>query len=121
MESVHLPLSSRSEKIAPIGNSVDVHSILFAYACGAALLAVWLVIRFPKFGPSSVIGSTGLLVAAFAVASVVPILVQLLVGGGSLVAGFFALVGLVLPTLALMFWAAVLLFRAFAGLFPGVR
>ena len=100
---------------------MDVHSILLAYACGAALLAVWLVVRFPSFGPSSVMGSTGLLVAAFCVASVVPILLQALVAGGSLVAGFFALVGLVLPTLALIFWAAVLLLRACVGLFPGLR
>lgn len=100
---------------------MDVHSILLAYACGAALLAVWLVVRFPGFGPTSVTGSTGLLLAAFVVASVVPVLVQWLVGGGSLVGGFVALIGLVLPTLALMFWAAVLLFRACAGLFPGLR
>jgi hypothetical protein len=66
-------------------------------------------------------GSTGLLLAAFIVASVVPLLVQLLVGGGNLVGGFVALIGLVLPTLALLFWAAVLLFRACLGLFPGLR
>jgi hypothetical protein len=100
---------------------VDVHSILFIYACGAALLAVWLVVRFPTFGPSSIMGSTGLLIAAFGVASVVPAFVQWLVAGGSLIGGFFALVGLVLPTLALMFWAAVLVFRACVGLFPGLR
>ena len=100
---------------------MDVHSILFVYACGAAVLAVWLVVRFPKFGPRSVIGSTGLLIGAFAVAAVVPGVIQWLVAGGSAVAGFFALVGLVLPTLALMFWAAVLLFRACADLFPGLR
>jgi len=100
---------------------MDVHSILLAYACGAALLAVWLVVRCPSLGPSSVTGSTGLLVGAFALAAVVPALVQALVAGGSLVAGFIALVGLVLPTLALMFWAALLLFRACMGLFPGLR
>jgi len=120
-EAAPPPASLRSERIAPIGKEVDVNSILFVYACGAALLAVWLVVRFPTFGPSSVKGSTGMLLAAFVVASVVPILIQPLVAGGSLVAGFFVLVGLVLPTLALMFWAAVLLFRAFAGLFPGLR
>jgi hypothetical protein len=107
--------------MTPIGNNVDVHSILLAYSCGAAVLAVWLAVRFPTFGPSSVMGSTGLLLAAFVVASVVPLLVQLLVGGGNLVGGFVALIGLVLPTLALMFWAAVLLFRACLGLFPGLR
>jgi hypothetical protein len=100
---------------------VDVHSILLVYACGAALLAVWLVVRFPTFGPSSVIGSTGLLLAAFGVASIVPIFVEWLIAEGSVLGGFFALVGLVLPTLALMFWSAVLLFRACAGLFPGLR
>jgi hypothetical protein len=105
----------------PIGQNVDMHSILLAYACGAALLAVWLVVRFPSFGPSSVMGSTGLLLAAFGVAAAVPVLVQALVAGGSLAIGFLALVGLVLPTLALMFWAALLLFRAFVGLFPGLR
>jgi hypothetical protein len=100
---------------------VDVHSILFAYTCGAALLAVWLVIRFPTFGPDSVMGSVGMLFAAFVVASVVPALVQWLGSSGSVAAGFVALVGLVLPTLALMFWAAVRLCRAFARLLPGLR
>jgi hypothetical protein len=61
------------------------------------------------------------LLAAFGVAAAVPVLVQALVAGGSLAIGFLALVGLVLPTLALMFWAALLLFRAFVGLFPGLR
>ena len=98
-----------------------MHSILFVYACGAALLAVWLVIRFPAFGPNSVMGSTGLLLAAFGVASIVPSVVQWLVDGGSVITSFFALLGLVLPTLALMFWAFVLLFRAFARMMPGVR
>jgi len=100
---------------------VDVHSILFAYACGAALLAVWLVVRFPTFGPSSVIGSIGMLFAACVVASVVPPAVQWLADGDGVVGGFFALVGLVLPTLALMFWSFVRLFRAFARLLPGLR
>src|SRR5919201_3150693 len=100
---------------------VDVHSILLVYACGAAVLAVWLVVRYPKFGPNTVMGSTGLLVAAFAVAAVVPRFVQALVGDGNTIGGFFSLVGLVLPTPALMFWAAVRLFRACAGMFPGMR
>jgi hypothetical protein len=100
---------------------MDVHSILLAYACGAALLAVWLVVRFPDFGPSTVMTSTGTLLAAFVVAAVVPPVVQALVGDGNRLGGFVSLVGLVLPTLALVFWASLRLFRACAGLLPGMR
>jgi hypothetical protein len=100
---------------------VDVHSVLFAYACGAALLAVWLVVRFPAFGPNSIVGSIALLFGACVVASVVPAPVQWLADSDGVVGGFFALVGLVLPTLALMFWSFVRLFRAFTRLLPGLR
>jgi hypothetical protein len=64
-------------------------------------------------------GSAGMMIGAFAVASVVPAVVRALVAGGSRVAGFVALVGLVLPTLVLMFWATLRLFRAFARMLPG--
>jgi hypothetical protein len=100
---------------------MNVHSILLVYTCGAAALAIWLVARFPRFGPSTILGATGMLLAAFAVATVVPTVVQTLVGDGSRIGGFVGLVGLVLPTLAVMFWSAARLLRAFCGLFPGMR
>lgn len=101
---------------------MNVHSILLVYTCGAAVLAIWLVARFPRFGPSTILGATGMLLAAFAVAAIVPAVVQTLVGDdGNRMGGFVALVGLVLPTLAAMFWSAARLLRAFCGLFPGMR
>jgi hypothetical protein len=100
---------------------MDLHSLLLVYSCGAAGLAIWLVARFPTFGPNTIMGSTGMLLAAFGVAAVVPPVVQALVGDGNRLGGFVALVGLVLPTLALLFWSAVRLFRACCGLFPGLR
>jgi hypothetical protein len=100
---------------------MHAHTILLIYSCGAAALAIWLVARFPTFGPETISGSTGALLAAFCLAAVVPTGVHLLIGGGNRIGGVVALVGLVLPTLAGIFWAAVRLFRALFSLFPGLR
>lgn len=97
------------------------HTILLLYTLGAAALAVWLVARFPAFGPSSVMSASGVLLAALGITAIVPPVVQMLVGNGNRLGGLIALLGLVLPTLATLFWSTVRLLRVFCGLFPGLR
>jgi hypothetical protein len=100
---------------------MDAHTILLMYTCGAAGLAVWLVARFPAFGPSTIMSASGTLLAALGVTAVVPAFVQFLVGDGNRMGGLVALLCLVLPTLATLFWATVRLLRAVYELFPGLR
>ena len=100
---------------------MDAHTILLVYSLGAAALAIWLVARFPNFGPSSMMTASGMLLAALAIMAVVPPVVQTLIGEGNRSGGLVALIGLVLPTLATLFWSTVRLLRVLIGLFPGLR
>jgi hypothetical protein len=100
---------------------MGVQAILLVYSCGAVVLAIWLVARFPTFGPDTIMGSTAMLLGALVVAALVPAFVQVLVGDGSRLGGLVGLVGLVLPTLAAIFWSAARLMRAMCNLLPGAR
>ncbi|MDX6399923.1 MAG: hypothetical protein QOF27_529 [Gaiellaceae bacterium] len=95
--------------------------LLEAYCIGGAGLAFWVLVRFPEFGPRSLLGATGALMVAFAVAAVVPALLSGLVGDSDRTGGLIGLLGLVLPVLAAIFWSAGCLLRAFCGLLGGMR
>lgn len=98
-----------------------VSKLIFAYCAGGAGLAFWVLIRFPRLGPKSIPGATGAVIGAFAVAAVVPSLLQASIGAGNRAGAFLGLVGLVLPTLAGIFWSAACLLRAFCNLLSGLR
>ena len=98
-----------------------VSKLILAYCAGGAGLAFWVLIRFPRLGPKSIRGSTAAVIAAFAVAAIVPSLLSAAIGAGDRAGAFVALLGLVLPTLAGIFWSAACLLRAFCGLLSGLR
>jgi hypothetical protein len=100
---------------------MDATKLIAAYCLGGAGLAFWVLLRFPRFGPKSILGAAAAVIAAFVVAAVVPSLLQAAVADGSRTGGFLALVGLVLPTLAAIWWSAACLLRAFCGLLSGMR
>ena len=94
---------------------MSIASFVLFLCVGAALLALWLVVRFPDFGPEDV--THALLHVAISV-----VLAQLTVGAINLVgragvpaARFVASFGIVLPVLTYTFVAAAWLIRAAAG------
>ena len=83
------------------------------FAVGAAALALWLVARFPAYGPRSLARSLVLIAASFLALDVTssltgPAVARL--GAGS------TLLLLVLPALTFAFWAWACLVRALLGL-----
>jgi hypothetical protein len=97
-------------------------SVLISEFCvGGAGLALWILIRFPTFGPKTISGAAVAVIGAFAVGSIVPFLLQASISAGSRAGAFLALLGLVLPTLVAIFWTAACLLRAFCGLLSGLR
>jgi hypothetical protein len=96
---------------------VSIATFVLVLCVGAALLAMWVVVRFPSFGPSEI--TWALLHVALSM-----VLAQLMVGSIGLVAGvpaarFVAAFGIVLPGLIYMFLAAAWLIRAAAGRLHG--
>jgi hypothetical protein len=99
--------------------SVSIATFVLVLCVGAALLALWIVVRFPSFGPSEI--TWALLHVALSM-----VLAQLMVGSIGLVgrsgvpaARFVAAFGIVLPGLIYMFLAAAWLIRAAAGRLQG--
>ena len=100
---------------------MDGSKLIAAYCVGGAGLAFWVLLRFPRFGPKTIVGAAVAVIGVFAVAAVVPSVLQSAVADGSRTGGFVALLGLVLPTLAAMWWSAACLLRAFCGLLSGMH
>jgi hypothetical protein len=88
------------------------------FLIGSALLGLWVVARFPSFGPQSVTASILLVIAAFAVLSATdgPTGTMTRSEGPAV-----ALVLVVLPTFTFAFWACARLVRAFVTLLAPFR
>jgi len=100
---------------------VSIATFVLVLCVGAALLALWVVVRFPDLGPRDV--TWALLHVALSV-----VLGQLMVrsigvvgSSGVPAARFVASFGIVLPGLTYMFVAAAWLMRAAAGRLQGPR
>jgi hypothetical protein len=51
---------------------VDAHAFVLVLTCGAALLALWILMRFVNFGPRSVVWAVVHIVLACVILRVVP-------------------------------------------------
>jgi hypothetical protein len=100
---------------------VSIASFVLFLCVGAALLALWLVVRFPDLGPSDV--TWALLHVALSIVLGQLILSSIGVLGRFDVpaARFVASFGIVLPGLTYMFVAAAWLIRAASGHLHGPR
>jgi hypothetical protein len=90
--------------------STTTTTILFT--CGAAVLAIWTIARFPDGGPRGIGRCFLHAVAAFGIAALVPHAIELvreLVGRGAILV---ATLLVILPALLYMFLATLWLFRA---------
>src|SRR2546422_5704448 len=75
---------------------------------GGALLALWAIARFPRYGPSTISGAMAHLLIAVATGWLIPVLVPTAASAWGIVP---AVVGVVLPSLVYVFWAAGCLIR----------
>ena len=89
---------------------MSIQSLLTATAVAAALLGCWGVVRFPDFGPKTLIGAS----VNVAVALLTNALAPAFVAGaarGAPAGAYVALFGIVLPALVYAFWAGGCLIR----------
>jgi hypothetical protein len=97
---------------------MNVTLLVCLYLVGAAALGLWIVARFPSFGPRSVGGSLLLVLGAFAVLEVTD-------GVTSSVARVdgpaVAMLVVVLPTLTLALWSCARLVRALVAIVSPFR
>ncbi len=100
---------------------MDPTQLISAYCVGGALLGLWLLVRFPRVAPRTLLGSGAALLAALLVAAVVPVGLQAVVATAGRPGALVALLGLVLPTLAAIFWSAACVLRVFADMMTGMR
>ena len=96
---------------------ISVHGFLCVELVAAAALALWVVTRFPRFGPTSVRSAAGLCVAALVLFQPLPFVV------GAVVrlpyGAYAALFGCALPEFVLAFLVAAWLIRSLAGALGG--
>jgi len=92
--------------------------IVQAFAVGGALIGFWLTVRFPSLGPQSLGRAlVTLFIALLALDAAVPIF-ALTVRTLGVQAALF---GVLLPALAIFFWAAGCMIRAFTSLTSHLR
>lgn len=86
---------------------------VYLFLVGASALGLWIVTRFPSFGPQSVTASLLLVIGSFGVLQVADGLTGTVTRADGPAA---ALILIVLPTLTLAFWSCARLVRAFVSL-----
>jgi hypothetical protein len=89
-------------------------TFLFCLVLGAALLALWVVCRFPGFGPANLMTAFMHVAVTFCVGFALAPTMGLAAGAGVLLAVF----GVALPALTYMFLAGIWLLRAAQASFP---
>jgi hypothetical protein len=94
---------------------VTVTAVLGVSVLGAALIALWIVARFPEAGPARLTASAGVFGLSLVLSS-------MLGPAASPVSAVLGPTGvlclLVLPYLTLLFWAAARVLRALVSLLP---
>ena len=96
---------------------MSVTLVLGMFTAGAAMLALWIVVRFPSLGPRTV---TAALVAGVVAATGLQLALLLIdpVAGSGHYGVVAALMLVVLPALTAMFWTLALMLRLLAALRP---
>jgi hypothetical protein len=92
---------------------VDGDVIVIGFCLGAAVLALWLVVRFPAFGPQRVLTAFAGVLIATGVLPVAAAIFDVIAGTGRLPAAL-GLLSIVLPALTFAFWSAACALRALA-------
>ena len=89
-------------------------TFLFFLMLGAASLALWVAVRFPRFGPSNLNTAFMHVLLTFGVGFALAPTMGLVEGAGA----FVAIFAVALPALTYMFLAGIWLLRAAQASFP---
>jgi hypothetical protein len=100
---------------------VSIATFVLVLCVGAALLGLWLVVRFPDVGPSDVTWALLHVALSIVLGQLIIASIGVLGRYGVPAARFVAAFGIVLPGLTYMFVAAAWLIRAAAGHLQGPR
>ena len=100
---------------------MSIATFVLVLCVGAALLALWLVVRFPELGPSDITWALLHVALSVVVAELMVRTIGAVGRSGVPAARFVAAFGIVLPGLMYMFVAAAWLMRAAAGRLQGPR
>jgi hypothetical protein len=90
-------------------------TFLLVFSLGAAALALWICIRLPRLGPTSLARAFGHVVGAMAVGALLRPALGAVANSGLPLAVFLAVFGVALPVLTYMFVAGAWLIRAAAA------
>ena len=92
------------------------HTFVVILACGAALLALWIIARFTNFGPHSIVGAVVHVLAASVLLSLVlPSALDAVISSGIPAAAWVQLFGLALPVFTYVFLSGGWFTRAAIG------
>jgi hypothetical protein len=100
---------------------VSIATFVLVLCVGAALLALWLVVRFPELGPREITWALLHVAISVVVLQLLTHTIGVVGRAGVPAARFVAAFGIVLPGLMYMFVAAAWLMRAAAGRLQGPR
>ncbi len=100
---------------------MSIATFVLVLCVGAALLALWLVVRFPELGPSDITWALLHVALSVVVGELMVRTIGIVGRSGVPAARFVAAFGIVLPGLMYMFVAAAWLMRAAAGRLQGPR
>jgi flagellar biogenesis protein FliO len=94
---------------------MSVQGFVMIEAVGAALLALWLVVRFPNSGPTSMRGAVVQVGASVLLGWALAPLTAIVVGSGVPAAAFLAALLVVLPALIYIFLAWAWMVKVLQG------
>jgi hypothetical protein len=95
---------------------MGIHAFVLAMACGAALLALWIIVRFTTFGPRSVAWAIVHVIAACFLLRVVRFPLAAIGGSGIPAAAYVQLFGVALPLFIYAFLSGGWVGRAALGM-----
>ena len=90
-------------------------AFLLVFPLGAAALALWICVRLPRLGPTSLATAFAHVAAAMLVGALLKPALAGVAGSSLPLAAFLAVFGVALPALTYMFVAGAWLIRAAAG------
>ena len=93
---------------------VDEGGLLVAMTLGAALLALWLHVRWPAAAPKSVRGAVWRVLLAFALLQLGTLPLDAAAAAASMAVSVVAVVGVVVPVLTFAFLTCLWVMRLFA-------
>lgn len=97
------------------GGTMSIATFVLVLCVGAALLALWLVVRFPELGPSDLTWALLHVALSIVLGQIMLRSIGVVARSGVPAARFVVAFGIVLPSLTYTFAAAAWLIRAAAG------